>query len=45
MFQDVGESGLFLTFRPTQEMGSSSSKFKKYIQNGDEFAAMQVGSR
>jgi hypothetical protein len=24
-------------------MGSSSSKFKKYLQHGDEFAAMQVG--
>ena len=23
-------------------MGSSSTKFKKYIQHGDEFAAMQV---
>ena len=23
-------------------MGSSSSKFKKYLQHGDEFAAMQV---
>ena len=25
-------------------MGSSSSKFKKYLQHGDEFAAMQVYS-
>jgi len=24
-------------------MGSASSKFKKYLQHGDEFAAMQVG--
>ena len=24
------------------EMGSSSSKFKKYLQHGDEYAAMQV---
>ena len=23
-------------------MGSSSSKFKKYLQHGDEYAAMQV---
>jgi len=23
-------------------MGSASSKFKKYLQHGDEFAAMQV---
>lgn len=23
-------------------MGSTSSKFKKYIQNGDEYAAMQI---
>lgn len=23
-------------------MGSASSKFKKYLQNGDEFAAMQI---
>ena len=25
-----------------QVMGSSSSKFKKYLQHGDEYAAMQV---
>ena len=24
------------------KMGSSSSKFKKYLQHGDEYAAMQV---
>jgi hypothetical protein len=23
-------------------MGSASSKFRKYVQNGDEYAAMQV---
>ena len=23
-------------------MGSTSSKFKKYLQHGDEFAAMQI---
>lgn len=23
-------------------MGSASSKFKKYLQHGDEYAAMQV---
>ena len=26
-------------------MGSASSKFKKYLQHGDEFAAMQVRVR
>jgi hypothetical protein len=26
-------------------MGSSSSKFKKYLQHGDEYAAMQVRHR
>lgn len=25
-------------------MGSASSKFKKYLQHGDEYAAMQVRS-
>ena len=30
------------TYKSIYRMGSSSSKFKKYLQHGDEFAAMQV---
>ncbi len=41
----VGWAGRFFVSEETPAaMGSSSSKLRKYMHNGDEFAAMQVCS-